>query len=140
MLSAIPVGNICEAYAPALCIGHLDQARLTILVAGTGNPFFTTDSTAALRACEIDADVVLKATKVDGVYSGDPEKDPSATRYDRLTYMQVLEKRLAVMDLTAVALCMEQRLPIIVFNMKKPGSIARVIAGEDVGTLVEDKR
>src|SRR6266496_1479096 len=118
-------------------VRHLEKARVVIFAAGTDNPFFTTDSAAALRALEIKADVILKATKVDGVYSADPMKDSAATRFDCITYQEVLEKQLKVMDASAISLCMDNNLPIVVFNMRKPGNILRVIAGEDgVGTRV----
>jgi uridylate kinase len=109
-----------------------------ILAGGTGNPYFTTDTTAALRATEVRAEVLLKATKVDGVYSADPKRDPSAQRYERLGYMEVLNKHLRVMDRTAITLCMENNLPIVVFDLKKPGNIERVIRGENVGTTISD--
>ena len=111
-------------------IRHLEKGRIVIFAAGTGNPFFSTDSAAALRALEIKADVILKATKVDGVYSADPVKDPSATKFDCITYLEVLEKQLRVMDASAISLCMDNNLPIIVFNMRTPGNIVRVIQNE----------
>ena len=117
-------------------IRHLEKDRLVIFAAGTGNPFFTTDTAAALRANEIGAEIILKATRVDGIYTSDPEKDPTAKKIDQLTYMQVLEQQLRVMDSTAISLCMEYNVPIIVFNIKKPGNLKRVILGENIGTYV----
>jgi len=116
---------------------HLEKGRVVIFAAGTGNPYFTTDTTAALRAVEIGADAILKATKVDGIYSADPKKDPTATRFARLDYMDVLQRGLEVMDSTAMALCMDNKLPIIVFDMTVPGNIRRVAFGEAIGTIVE---
>jgi uridylate kinase len=110
---------------------------VVIFGGGTGNPFFTTDSAASLRAIEIDADVILKGTRVDGIYTADPEKDPNATRYDRITFSEVYEKGLKVMDMTAITLCNENKLPIVVFNMNKAGNLKRIVSGEDVGTLVD---
>ncbi|HKP72930.1 MAG TPA: hypothetical protein VJT82_08335, partial [Pyrinomonadaceae bacterium] len=118
-------------------IRHLEKGRVAIFAGGTGNPYFTTDSAAALRALEIKADVILKATKVEGVYNADPVKDPTATRYDCITYQEVLEQRLQVMDASAISLCMDNKLPIVVFNMRTPGNIMRVVLGEPgVGTKV----
>src|SRR2546421_10224981 len=118
-------------------IRHLEKRRIVIFAAGTGNPYFTTDSAAALRALEIKADVILKATKVDGVYSADPMIDPTATRYDCITYQEVLERQLKVMDASAISLCMDNNLPIVVFNMRSPGNIKRVVRGEaGIGTKV----
>jgi len=115
---------------------HLEQGRVVIFVAGTGNPYFSTDTTAALRASEIGAEVILKATKVDGIYTADPMKDPTATKYDRITYTEALSQRLAVMDSTAFSLCMDNKVPIIVFDMMRQDNIKRVVLGEAVGTLV----
>src|ERR671939_1287346 len=135
--SAIEVPQLAEPFIRRRAIRHLEKGRVVIFAAGTGNPYFTTDSAAALRALEIKAEVILKATKVEGVYSADPVKDPTATRYDRITYQEVLEKHLQVMDASAISLCMENRLPIVVFNMRKPGNIMRVVRGEEgVGTRV----
>ena len=117
-------------------IRHLEKGRAVILAAGTGNPFFTTDTCAALRATELQADVLPKATKVDGVYSADPKKDPSAKLYREITYEQVHRDQLRVMDLTAITLCMERKIPLVVFNLKKPGNISRVVRGEAVGTKI----
>jgi uridylate kinase len=114
----------------------LEKGRVVIFGGGTGNPFFTTDSAASLRAIEIDADVILKGTRVDGIYSADPEKDPSAVKYDTITFDEVYSKGLKVMDLTAITLCNENKLPIVVFDMNKSGNLKRLISGEDVGTLV----
>ena len=117
---------------------HLEKGRVVIFAAGTGNPYFSTDTTAALRASEIDADVLLKATKVDGIYSADPATNPSAKRYDKLTYMDALKGRLNVMDSTAFSLCMDNRIPIVVFNLSTYGNIRRAILGEPIGTLVSE--
>ncbi len=137
VMSALPIHQVCEDYVRRRAIRHLEKGRVVIMAAGTGNPFFTTDSAATLRGIEINADLVLKATKVDGVYSADPVKDPSATRYSRLTYDEVLEKQLGVMDLTAIVLCRDHNMPLRVFNMNKVGALHKVVHGEDEGTLVE---
>lgn len=137
VLSAIPVDPACEPYIQRRALRHLEKGRVVIFAAGTGNPFFTTDSAASLRGIEIDADVVLKATKVDGVYSADPMKDKSAKRYSKLSYDEVLARNLGVMDATAIALCRDQSMPVRVFNMNKQGALMRIIRGEDEGTLVE---
>jgi uridylate kinase len=137
VMSALPIHQVCEDYARRRAIRHLEKGRVVIMAAGTGNPFFTTDSAATLRGIEINADLVLKATKVDGVYSADPVKDPSATRYARLTYDEVLERQLGVMDLTAIVLCRDHNMPLRVFNMNEPGALMRIMRGEDEGTLVE---
>jgi uridylate kinase len=137
VLSAIDIPQLAEPFIPRRAIRHLEKRRIVIFAAGTGNPFFSTDSAAALRALEIKADVILKATKVDGVYSADPMKDRSATRFDSITFLEVLEKQLKVMDASAISLCMDNDLPIIVFNMLKPGNIARVVTKTPgVGTRV----
>lgn len=137
VLSAIDIPQLAEPFIRRRAIRHLEKGRIVIFAAGTGNPFFSTDSAAALRAAEIKADVILKATKVDGVYSADPMKDPTATRFDCITYLEVLEKQLKVMDSSAISLCMDNNLPIIVFNMKQPGNIARVLtSGSGIGTRV----
>ncbi|MFM8532596.1 MAG: uridine monophosphate kinase, partial [Acidimicrobiia bacterium] len=117
-------------------VRHLEKGRVVVFAAGTGNPYFTTDTAAALRAMEMKAEVILKATKVDGIYTADPVKNPDATRYERISYLQVLQERLQVMDATAISLCMDNKLPILVFNMKTPGNIKRVVMGEAVGTVV----
>jgi len=137
VMSALPIHQVCEDYARRRAIRHLEKGRVVIMAAGTGNPFFTTDSAATLRGIEINADLVLKATKVDGVYTADPLKDPGATRYSRLTYEEVLERQLGVMDLTAIVLCRDHNLPLRVFNMNEPGALLQILRGEDVGTLVE---
>ncbi|HST52166.1 MAG TPA: UMP kinase [Pyrinomonadaceae bacterium] len=136
VLSAINIPQVAEPFIRRRAVRHLEKGRVVIFAAGTGNPYFTTDSAAALRALEIKADVILKATKVDGVYTADPVKDVTATRYDCITYREVLEQRLAVMDASAISLCMDNDLPIVVFDMKTPGNIVRVVAGETVGTRV----
>jgi uridylate kinase len=136
VLSALSVHSVCEPFIRRRAIRHLEKNRAIILAAGTGNPFFTTDTCAALRATEIAADVLLKATKVDGVYSADPKKDPTAKFYNEISYDQVLRDGLKVMDRTAITLSQERKIPLIVFNLKKPGNIARVIRGETVGTKI----
>jgi uridylate kinase len=137
VMSALQIHEVCEDYIRRRAIRHLEKGRVVIFAAGTGNPFFTTDSAASLRAIEIDADIVLKATKVDGVYSDDPVSNPAAERYSRLTYDDVLARRLNVMDATAIVLCRDHNLPLRVFNINKPGALMRVVQGEDEGTLVE---
>jgi uridylate kinase len=136
VMSAIRINQVCEDYIRRRAIRHLEKGRVTIFAAGTGNPFFTTDTAASLRAIEIEADLLVKATKVDGIYDSDPISNPSARRYDRLTYDQVLDQRLNVMDATAIVLCRDHRLPLRVFNLNEPGALVRVARGEDVGTLV----
>ena len=137
--SAIEMRELAEPYIRRRAMRHLEKKRVVIFAAGTGNPYFTTDTTAALRAMEIGAQVIMKATRVDGVYSADPLKDPSASRFDHLTYIEVLQKNLRVMDATAISLCMDNNLPIIVFDLNVPGNIKRIIAGEPVGTLVSGR-
>jgi uridylate kinase len=134
--SAISVYSVCEPFIRRRAVRHLEKGRALILAAGTGNPYFTTDTCAALRATEISADVLLKATKVDGVYSSDPKKDPSAKLYRQISYQEVLDEKLRVMDLTAVTLCMERKIPLVVFNLKTDGNIVRVVRGEQVGTKI----
>jgi uridylate kinase len=134
--SAISVYSVCEPFIRRRAVRHLEKGRVLILAAGTGNPFFTTDTCAALRATEIGADVLLKATKVDGVYSDDPKKNNSARLLRDLSYDQVLAGKLRVMDLTAITLCMERKIPLVVFNLKTPGNIVRVIRGEKIGTKI----
>ncbi len=134
--TAIKMDNVAEPFIRRRAIRHLELGRVVIFVAGTGNPFFSTDTTAALRASEIGAEVILKATKVDGIYSADPEKDPNAVRYERITYSEALAKRLAVMDSTAFSLCMDNKVPIVVFDMAVADNIKRAVFGEPVGTLV----
>ena len=141
VLSAIDIPQLAESFIRRRAVRHLEKGRIVIFAAGTGNPYFTTDSAAALRALEIKADIILKATKVDGVYSADPMKDPKAERYSEITYQEVLERQLRVMDASAISLCMDNNLPIIVFNMKEPGNITRVVSGEPgVGTRVSLRR
>ncbi len=135
--SAIEMKQIAEPYIRRKAVRHLEKGRVVIFGAGTGNPFFTTDSAASLRAIEIDADVILKGTRVDGIYSSDPEKNPDATKFERLTFDEVFEKGLKVMDMTAFTLCNENNLPIIVFDMNTPGNLKNVLLGKTVGTLVE---
>ncbi|MGD1846252.1 MAG: UMP kinase [Salibacteraceae bacterium] len=135
--SAIKMEAIAEPFIRRKAIRHLEKGRVVIFGAGTGNPYFTTDTAASLRAVEIEADVILKGTRVDGVYSADPEKDVNAVRYDRVTFDQVYKQGLHVMDMTAITLCNENKLPIIVFDMNQEGNLQRVVAGESVGTLVD---
>ena len=135
--SAINMQEVSEPYIRRRAIRHMEKGRVVILAAGTGNPYFTTDTTAALRACELDVDVLMKATKVDGVYDSDPVKNPDAKRYDRISYMEVLSQGLNVMDSTATSLCMDNKIPMIVFDLTVQGDIARALKGEDVGTTVE---
>lgn len=135
--TAIQMQQLAEPYIRRRAIRHLEKARVIILAGGTGNPYFTTDTTAALRAIEIGADVILKATKVDGVYTADPHKDKNARKFNKLKYIDVLKKRLKVMDATAISLCMDNNLPIIVFNLTKEGNIKRVILGENLGTIIK---
>jgi uridylate kinase len=134
--SAISVYSVCEPFIRRRALRHLEKGRSIILAAGTGNPFFTTDTCAALRATELGVDVLLKATKVDGIYSADPKTDKSARLFENITYEQVLREKLRVMDLTAITLCMERKVPLVVFNLKTPGNIARVMRGENVGTKI----
>jgi uridylate kinase len=136
VMSAIGMNEVAEPYIRRRAVRHLEKGRVIILAAGTGNPYFTTDTAAALRAVEIGAEVILKATKVDGVYDSDPVTNPGAKRYERLTYSQVLAQRLRVLDATAVSLCMENDTPIVVFDLNEPENITRVAAGEAVGTLI----
>jgi uridylate kinase len=137
VMSAIRIHEVCEDYLRRRAIRHLEKGRVVIFAAGTGNPFFTTDSAASLRAVEIGAELMLKATQVDGVYSADPRKDPTATRYSELSYDEVISNRLAVMDTTAVVMCQEQGIPLRVFDVHQEGNLTKVIYGEDVGTLVK---
>jgi uridylate kinase len=134
--SAIEMRELAETYIRRRAVRHLEKRRIVIFAAGTGNPYFTTDTAAALRAMEIGAEVIMKATKVDGVYSADPMKDKSAVKFDKLSYIDVLQKDLRVMDATAISLCMDNNLPILVFNLNVSGNIKKVILGENVGTLV----
>jgi uridylate kinase len=137
LLSAIKMEQICEPFVRRRAVRHLEKGRIVIFGAGTGNPYFTTDSAAALRAIEINADVVLKGTRVDGIYTADPEKDPTATKYETLTFTEVYDKNLNVMDMTAFTLCEENELPIIVFDMNKAGNFMKIAKGEEIGTLVK---
>ena len=137
VMSAIDIPQLAEPFIRRRAVRHLEKGRVVLFAAGTGNPYFTTDSAAALRALEIKADIILKATKVEGVYSADPMLDSTATRFDCITYQEVLERQLKVMDASAISLCMDNNLPIVVFNMRKPGNIMRVVTGEPgVGTTV----
>jgi uridylate kinase len=138
VMSAIPMSGVVEHYDRRLAIRHLEENNVVIFAAGTGNPFFTTDSAACLRGIEVDADIVLKATKVDGVYSSDPVLDKTATRYDRLTYYEVLEKQLGVMDLTAICLARDHDMPVRVFAMEQTGALRNAVVGEDEGTLISN--
>ncbi len=140
VMSAIPMSGVVEHYDRRTAMRYLDSGDVVIFAAGTGNPFFTTDSAACLRGIEIDAEIVLKATKVDGVYSADPLIDPNATMYSHLTYDEALEKKLGVMDLTAICLCREQEMPLRVFRMSKPGALLNIVVGGDEGTLIEESR
>lgn len=139
LMSGIKIESVCEPFIRRRAIRHLEKGRIVIFGAGIGNPYFTTDSTAALRAIEIEGDVVLKGTRVDGVYTADPEKDPTATKYDQITFSEVYEKNLNVMDMTAFTLCQENNLPIIVFDMNKDGNLSKLVLGEKIGTLITDK-
>ena len=136
LMSGLKIESVCEPFIRRRAIRHLEKGRIVIFGAGIGNPYFTTDSTASLRAIEIEAEVVLKGTRVDGVYTADPEKDPSAERYTKISFQEVYEKNLNVMDMTAFTLCQENNLPIIVFDMNKVGNLERLIQGEEVGTLI----
>jgi uridylate kinase len=135
--SAIKMEQICEPYIRRRAMHHLEVGKIVIFGAGTGNPYFTTDTAASLRAIEIKADVVLKGTRVDGIYTADPEKDPTATRYDEISFQEVYDKGLNVMDMTAITLCQENKLPIIVFDMNKPGNFGKIAEGGNIGTLVK---
>jgi uridylate kinase len=137
VVTAIEMRAVAEPFIRRRAVRHLEKGRVVVFAAGTGNPYFTTDTAAALRAMEIKADVILKGTKVDGVYTADPLLDPAATRFDQITYLQVLEQGLKVMDATAISLCMDNRLPIVVFNLRRGGNLKRVVMGEPVGSLVK---
>lgn len=139
VMSALPINQVCEDYIRRRAIRHMEKGRIAILAAGTGNPFFTTDTAAALRAIEIGADILIKATKVDGVYSADPETNPDAERYANLSFDKVLTDKLKVMDATAIVMCRDNQLPIRVFNLNDKGALVRLVAGEDIGTLVVDQ-
>ncbi|HRG17014.1 MAG TPA: UMP kinase [Pseudomonadota bacterium] len=136
VMSAIKINEVCEDYIRRRAIRHLEKNRVTLFAAGTGNPFFTTDSAAALRAVEVGAELLLKATKVDGVYSADPKKDPNATRFDRLSYEDVITRNLGVMDTAAIALCRDHGMPLRIYDMTRPGELMRIVRGEPIGTLV----
>jgi len=138
VMSAIQIHEVCEDYIRRKAIRHLEKGNITVFAAGIGNPFFTTDSAASLRAIEINAELVIKATKVDGVYSADPMTHPDAVKYDELTYDEVIEKKLAVMDTAAVVLCRDQNMPIRIFNMSKEGALLNIVQGAEIGTLVRD--
>ncbi len=137
LLSAIKMEQICEPFIRRRAVRHLEKGRVVLFGAGTGNPYFTTDTAAALRAIEIEADVILKGTRVDGIYSADPEKDKAAIRFETISFDEVYKKKLQIMDMTAFTLCKENKIPIIVFDMNKPGNLKKVVVGERVGTLVE---
>ena len=137
VMSAIKINEICEDYIRRRAIRHLEKNRIVVFAAGTGNPFFTTESAAALRAIEISADLMLKATKVDGLYSADPNKDPTAVRFERISYDSAIERKLAVMDTTAFALCRDYRMPIRVYDLHRRGDLMRIMLGETIGTLVD---
>lgn len=136
LMSGIKIEEVCEPFIKRRAVRHLEKGRIVIFGAGIGNPYFTTDSTASLRAIEVEADVVLKGTRVDGVYTADPEKDPNATKYSNISFQEVYEKGLNVMDMTAFTLCHENKLPIIVFDMNKPGNLHDIVKGKEVGTLI----
>jgi len=137
--SAIAMQEVAETYIRRRAIRHLEKGRVVIFAAGTGNPYFTTDTTAALRACEINAEVLLKATKVDGVYDSDPKKNPDAKRFEHISYLEVLTRGLQVMDTTAISLCMDNRLPLVVFSIVKDGTMEAVLRGEPVGTIIHQE-
>jgi uridylate kinase len=136
VVTAIEMRAVAEPFIRRRAIRHLEKGRVVLFAAGTGNPYFTTDTAAALRAMEIKADVILKGTKVDGIYTADPMIDKDATRFDRISYLEVIDKGLRVMDATAITLCMDNRLPIIIFNLRTPGNLRRTIMGESVGSIV----
>ncbi len=138
VMSAIKINRVCEDYLQRRAVRHLEKGRVVVFAAGTGNPFFTTDSAASLRAIEINADLLLKSTKVDGVYSADPVKDPTAVKYDRLTYDEVLQKKLMVMDATAIVMCRDQDMPLQIFDGTVPGGLMKIVQGEHIGTIVEN--
>ncbi len=140
VMSALTINQVCEPYVCRRAIRHLEKGRVVVFAAGTGNPFFTTDSAASLRAIEIGADIMLKATKVDGIYSDDPVTNPDAVFYDRISFDEALEQKLGVMDATALVLCSEHNMPVRVFNIFKPGGLGRIVEGQDVGTLVQQEK
>ena len=137
VLTAIEMRAVAEPFIRRRALRHLEKGRVVVFAAGTGNPYFTTDTAAALRAMEMKAEVILKATKVDGIYTADPFKEPNATKYDTISYLQVLERGLQVMDATAISMCMDNRLPIVVFNLRTSGNLKRAIMGEPIGTTVK---
>ncbi|MBX3374272.1 MAG: UMP kinase [Phycisphaeraceae bacterium] len=137
LMAAIAIPAVSEPFIRGRALRHFEKGRILVLAAGTGNPFFTTDTCAALRGTELGADILLKATKVDGVYTADPAVDRTATRFDRLSFTEAIERKLRVMDLTALTMCMERKLPVIIFDFKRRGNIRRVLAGEPIGTLIE---
>jgi uridylate kinase len=139
LMSSIKMEEIAEPYIRRRALRHLEKGRVVIFGAGTGHPYFSTDTAASLRAVEIKADAIIKGTRVDGVYDSDPEKNPSAFKFDKISYLDILKKNLKVMDLTAVSLCQENNLPMVVFNMDKPGNLLRVVKGETVGTVIHDE-
>jgi uridylate kinase len=139
VMSALEIPSVAEPFIRGRALRHLEKGRVVILAAGTGNPFFSTDTCAALRARELDCEILLKATKVDGVYTADPNRDPSATRYETLTYEEAIAKDLGVMDMTAITMCREHGIPLLVFDFKQAGNIAKVVSGEIIGTLVTPK-
>ena len=139
-LTAIEIKDLAEPFIRRRAVRHLERGRVVIFVGGTGNPFFTTDTAAALRANEINADVVIKATRVDGVYSADPERDPNAKLYTELTYVEVIQERLKVMDSTAITLCMDNAIPIVVFNLNVEGNLRRVVMGDTIGTIIRETK
>ena len=140
VMSALTINQVCEPYVCRRAIRHLEKGRVVVFAAGTGNPFFTTDSAASLRAIEIGADIMLKATKVDGIYSDDPVTNPDAVFYDRISFDEALEQKLGVMDATALVLCSEHNMPVRVFNIFEPGDLGRIVEGQDVGTLVQQEK
>jgi uridylate kinase len=138
VLSAIEMQEVCEPFIRRRALRHMEKGRVVVLAAGTGNPYFSTDTAAALRAMELKADVILKATKVDGIYDADPVKHPKAKKFTELSYLEVLQKGLRVMDTTAISLCMDNHLPIVVYDLKRKGNLRRVALGEPIGTLVKE--
>ena len=140
VMSALTINQVCEPYVCRRAIRHLEKGRVVVFAAGTGNPFFTTDSAASLRAIEIGADIMLKATKVDGIYSDDPVTNPDAVFYERISFDEALQQKLGVMDATALVLCSEHNMPVRVFNIFKPGDLGRIVEGQDVGTLVQQEK
>jgi len=138
VLSAIEMREVCEPFIRRRAIRHMEKGRVAIFGAGTGNPYFSTDTAAALRAMEVKAEIILKATKVDGIYDADPLRNPKARRFERLTYLEVLQRGLRVMDTTAISLCMDNHLPIIVYDLKRSGNLRRIVLGEQIGTLVKE--